>query len=295
LSDASNQPAARFAEPDRKDDVMRGFTTLAAAGAVTFTVAAAQAADLGVPFVPAPPVLEFSGWYLRGNIGMTNQQIEQLTNVVAPGTTVDTKFLTFDSSPFAGLGIGYQVNQWLRFDGTGEYRAGAHFHGSQVAKFGSIILPDDYHATKSEWLFLANAYVDLSTWWSVTPFIGAGIGETRNTISSFVDSGATQANGITILSTTYGGEASQWNFAWALYAGLGYKVNPALTLEFAYRYLNLGDARTGRTNSFDGVTVVNGTPFIFHDLTSNDFSFGMRWMLGEPLAPLPPPPLVRKG
>jgi opacity protein-like surface antigen len=294
LSAASNQPAARFAEPDRKDNVMRGFIMLAAAGAVTFTVAAAQAADLGVPFVPAP-VQEFSGWYLRGNVGMTNQRMGSLTNFVAPGTTVDTKFLTFDSSPFFGLGIGLQANEWLRFDATGEYRAGAHFHGNQVATFGSIILPDDYHATKSEWLFLANAYVDLGTWWSVTPFIGAGIGETQNTISSFVDTGATQA-GATILSTTYGGTASQWNFAWALYAGLAYKVTPGLTLEFAYRYLNLGDAKTGPTNSFDGVTVVNGTPFVFHDLTSNDFMLGMRWTLGEPVAPLPlPPPLVRKG
>lgn len=181
---------------------MRGFTMLAAAGAVTFTVAAAQAADLGVPFVPAP-VQEFSGWYLRGNVGMTNQEVKSLTNLVSPGTTVSTKFLTFDSAPFFGLGIGYQVNEWLRFDGTGEYRARADFHGSQVAKFGTIILPDDYHASKSEWLFLANAYVDLGTWWSVTPFIGAGIGGSRNSIVSFVDTGATQA-GATILSTTYG-------------------------------------------------------------------------------------------
>jgi hypothetical protein len=69
-------------------------------------------------------------------------------------------------------------------------------------------------------------------------------------------------------------------------------VNPALTVEFAYRYVNLANATTGRTDSFDGVTVVNATPFVFHDLTSNDFMLGMRWMLGEPVAP---PPLVRKG
>jgi hypothetical protein len=115
-----------------------------------------------------------------------------------------------------------------------------------------------HHASKSEWLFLANAYVDLGPWWYVTPFIGAGIGASRNTISSFVDTGATQA-GATILSTTFGGNASQWNLAWALYAGLSYQVNPAVSLEFAYRYVNLGGATTGPTNSFDGVTVVNAT------------------------------------
>jgi opacity protein-like surface antigen len=271
---------------------MGSFKTLVAAGAAAGLTVAAHAADLGPVPMLQPMPQEFSGWYLRGNIGMTNQQVKGLTNTVAPGTTVQTQFLTFDSAPFAGLGLGYQVNNWLRLDGTAEYRANAHFHGQQVATFGGTILPDDYHASKSEWLFLANAYVDLGTWWSVTPFIGAGVGTSRNTISSFVDTGATQV-GATILSTTYGNTASKWNLAWALYGGLAYRVTPGLTLELAYRYLDLGSAATGRTNSFDGVTIVNGTPFGFRDITSHDFMLGMRWMLNEPIAM--PAPIVRKG
>ena len=38
---------------------------------------------------------------------------------------------------------------------------------------------DTYHATKTEWVVLANAYVDLGTWWCITPFIGAGVGGAR--------------------------------------------------------------------------------------------------------------------
>ena len=269
----------------------------AAAAAVLLTVPAARAADLPpLPppmYRPAPPV-EMSGWYLRGDIGISNQSVSSLDNVVSPGTTVDTKFLTFDSAPFFGVGLGYQWNNWLRFDATAEYRANAHFHGQQVATFGSIILPDDYHASKNEWLFLANAYVDLGTWWCVTPFIGAGIGGSYNTITSFVDQGMTMSGtgGIPIISTTYADDHSKWSFAWALYAGLAYQVTPTFTVELAYRYLNLGDATTGPTNSFDGVTVVNGTPFQFKDLTSQDIKLGVRWMFGEPP---PPPPLMRKG
>jgi opacity protein-like surface antigen len=294
LSDASNQPAARFAEPDRKDNVMRGFTMLAAAGAVAFTVAAAQAADLGVPFVPAP-VQEFSGWYLRGNLGMTNQQVKSLSLVPLPaafaGDTITTPFLSFDSSPLFGFGVGYQLDKWLRFDGTAEYRSSAHFHGQQVDQFVGGILPDDYTASKKEWLFLANAYVDLGTWWYVTPFVGAGIGASRNTISNFMDFGASGDGGIR-LSTTYFDDYSKWNFAWALYAGLSYQVAPAFNVELTYRYVNLGSAQTGTPHAFDG-TVIPTSPFVFHDITSNDLMFGMRWMLGEPVAL--PPPLVRKG
>ena len=271
----------------------------AASAAVLLAIPAAHAADLGPPppctgpaaASPAcAPVVEFSGWYLRGDIGMSNQTVSSLNNVVSPGTTVTTPFLTFDSAPIFDIGIGYQLNSWLRFDGTAEFRANAHFHGQQVARFGAIILPDDYHASKSEWLFLANAYVDLGTWWNVTPFVGVGIGASRNTISSFTDIGATQV-GATILSTTYGADASKWNFAWAAYAGLAYQVTPTFTVEMSYRFLSLGDATTGPTSSFDGVTVVNGTPFVFKDLTSQDVRLGFRWLFEPPA----PPPLMRRG
>jgi opacity protein-like surface antigen len=193
-----------------------------------------------------------------------------------------------------GLGVGYQVSNWLRLDGTAEYRSSAHFHGQQVDQFVGGILPDDYTASKSEWLFLANAYVDLGTWWSITPFVGAGIGTSRNTISNFMDFGASGDGGIR-LSTTYFDSHSQWNFAWALYAGLSYQVTPTFNVELAYRYVDLGSASTGTPHAFDG-TVIPTSPFVFHDLTSNDLMLGMRWTLGEPVAPLPlPPPLVRKG
>jgi len=46
-----------------------------------------------------------------------------------------------------------------------------------------------------------------------------------------------------------------------------------------YRYINLGPAATGPTNSFDGVTVVNQPGFNFGTLTSQDV------MLGFPLEP----------
>jgi opacity protein-like surface antigen len=266
-----------------------------ASAAAGLAITAANAADLPLAPVPIPVIHDFSGWYLRGDIGMTNQTVGSLTNVVAPGTSVGTKFLSFDSSPLFSFGGGYQFNNWLRVDATGEYRGAAHFHGQQVGVFGITSLPDDYTASKSEWLFLANAYVDLGTWWCVTPFLGAGVGTTRNTISNFTDIGASSAGAFpAILSTTYADTASHWDLAWALYAGLAYKVTPGLSLEVTYRYLNLGTAHTGLTNSFDGVTVVNQTPFQFGTITSQDIMLGFRWNLGEPEVPVAAP-FIRKG
>ena len=95
----------------------------------------------------------------------------------------------FDAAPLFGLGIGYTINNWLRVDVTGEYRGKANFHGLDVGAIpGGGFADDRYFGSKSEWTFLFNGYVDLGTWWNITPFIGAGVGVSRNTISNFGDS-----------------------------------------------------------------------------------------------------------
>ena len=90
---------------------------------------------------------------------------------------------------FFGLGVGYKFNDWFRADVTGEYRGKANFHGSDNVAFTGGQGVDNYSGSKSEWLFLANAYVDLGTWSCFTPYIGAGVGGSYNTIRSFRDDG----------------------------------------------------------------------------------------------------------
>ena len=146
-----------------------------------------------LPPVSMPPVEEFSasGWYLRGDIGMTNQQFKGLHQRLydVPGTTVEAVGMGWDSSTFFGLGIGYKFNDWFRADMTGEYRGKANFHGSDNVTFTGGQGVDNYSGSKSEWVFLANAYVDLGTWWCVTPYIGAGIGMANIKIRGFRDDG----------------------------------------------------------------------------------------------------------
>src|SRR5205823_248027 len=82
----------------------------------------------------------------------------------------------FDSAPFYGAGVGYQWNSWFRTDVTGEYRGKASFHALD-RYFNAGYFTNDYSASKSEWVALVNAYIDLGTWWSITPYIGAGVGD----------------------------------------------------------------------------------------------------------------------
>jgi opacity protein-like surface antigen len=81
--------------------------------------------------------------------------------------------------------------------------------------------------------------------------------------------------------------------AWALHAGLAYKVTPNFTVELAYRYLNLGNAETGALTGFDGS--FQGQLERINGLTSHDVKLGVRWLLNPAPEPVAPPPLMRKG
>src|SRR5262245_61245548 len=125
--------ATRIATPWRRceeeDEVMRSVKVLALAGAAMLLTATANAADL--PQMPppmySPPVEIGSSWYLRGDIGMTNQKVGSLFNVLYGSVdSVTTQQKEFDSSPLFGIGLGYQFNHWLRADVTGEYRGSAN-------------------------------------------------------------------------------------------------------------------------------------------------------------------------
>ncbi len=267
---------------------------VAFAGMTALLSSAASAADMPplMPPMHLPPMEDFgSGWYLRGDIGMSNQQVKSLYNVLYDtASSVQSVHKDFESAPLFGFGIGYQWNHWLRFDITGEYRGGSTFNGLDIYTVGGVPGTDEYRAIKSEWLFLGNVYADLGTWYSFTPFVGFGIGGSRNTISSFIDVNTPTAG------VAHAAAASKWNFAWALHAGLAYKVNPNLTFEFAYRYVSLGDALTGDIITYTGGNAVNN-PMHFRGITSHDFKFGVRWMLDAPMMhkPISLPPLMRRG
>lgn len=284
---------------------MAGVRTLVLAGAgLVVAVMSAQAADLPPVSQGAAPLVEGfgGGWYLRGNIGFTSPTVGTLSNP-QDATTSSFRYLDkgFDAAPLMGVGVGYQASPWLRTELTGEYHGAANFHGFEMWT-GAIGAPlvaatgtDTYSASQSDWVVLANVFADLGTWWGATPFVGAGAGLADVTISHFHDQGTvtTLAAGTTPAAGALGGSISTWNFAWALYAGFAYKVTPRLTLELAYRYLDLGSGKSG--DLIDSVTGIDYGPMSFNHLSSQDLMLGMRWMLDSGPRPAQFTPLVSKG
>jgi opacity protein-like surface antigen len=281
---------------------MRSVKFLVAAGAASILSSAAFAADMpSIMPAPqpyyAPPAQDFGGWYLRGDIGMTNSKGKLFNNnyaqVPAGGLTQEGEGFTGGTS--YGVGVGYQFNSWFRGDITGEYRSRVSFSGTDIAQFPGASFSDVYQGGYTSWVGLVNAYVDLGTWWCLTPFIGAGVGAAHIETTGLQDSGSnfTALNGAQGGASYFANGASTTNFAWAAHAGVAYKVNNNFTVELAYRYLDMGTAVHGFGSSFDGSNA-GPSSFQYRDLTSQDVKLGVRWTCCD-VEPAAPPVLMRKG
>lgn len=290
--------------------------TLASVAVVALT-RVAFAADLLPPapvMEPAPPIVAFGGWYLRGDVGVgadaTSPSFVNTPNPLATGAYSAAAYQAFNDSTISAstlfdFGVGYRFNSWVRGDVTLEYRGGGNLHSLYTLNDATTNtqFADFYSANTSSIVGLVNAYADLGTWHGVTPFLGAGIGMARNTLSGMTDQGLVTINGGgTGPSGGYFSDGSKTNFAWALMAGLDFDVTQNLRLELGYRYLNMGKISSGASNCLNGTGAGNGFSIAncggsanyvssTNTLASNDFRVGLIWMLGE--AP-PEAPLVRK-
>ncbi len=211
-------------------------TSMAALLVASFALpGAANAADLlEPPVVEVPEVVTQakSGWYLRGDISYDFEEV----NDPYAFTAVPTPFRSsdIDESFNLGIGIGYQVNEWFRVDGTMEYVFGADFHGTFDCGVcvGGIT---NETAEISKLRLLANAYVDLGTFGGLTPYVGAGIGGTYVSVEDY-----TQDFAVPPQDPRHHDE-SNWRFTYALHAGLSYAVSSELSLDLGYTYANMSD------------------------------------------------------
>jgi opacity protein-like surface antigen len=302
---------------------IRAALILAGAAAVG-TASAGLAADLPPPpIIQAPPEpIEVGGWYLRGDVGVGSYEEADLRSTFSGTGVVDSRFdqQSLGDAAFAGGGIGYQFNPWLRFDATGEYRTSQTvraiqsyscnnaayvgcFAGGSYSDGGDGRGYDGYQGTVQSTVALVNAYADLGTWYGFTPFIGAGVGASFNRTYGFTDTGlGGSISTVTFAPIGLGGFGyakgkTSVDLAWAAMVGVSYAVTPNVSLEVGYRHLDMGTARTAGIQCYGGCGDAGHESFKVH-LASDDVRLGVRWLFNDvaPIQPIayPPPPIVRK-
>ena len=125
---------------------------------------------------------------------------------------------------------------------------------------------------------LANLYYDFDMGNRFTPYIGAGLGFTRNETSS-----GTVTDSCGCLSGSIGG-GSDTHVAGAAMAGFQIKLRERLSFDAGYRFLYLGEVATGpikakftqNHNNFNAGDVVSQDPLV-EDIHAHEFRLGLRY------------------
>ena len=185
---------------------------------------------------------ERSGWYLRGDYSYAWSDAGELARPIEPFSNV-----SIDNTWALGGGIGRYFGRGVRGDVNYEWRGSTDVDGAGP---GTLTTRFDLKSS----LLLANLYYDFRPNERFTPYVGIGVGAARHTAS-----GGTIQTACTLCATYI--DDSNWSAAGALMAGVG------------YRFLYLGDARTG---NLVGTTFATPGPRL-DDITAHELRVGLRW------------------
>jgi opacity protein-like surface antigen len=268
---------------------MKVFTSgVAAVGVFAATIASASAADLLA--APPPPVEAIgtpvtelgSGWYLRGDGDWTQflKPKEDRAYSLERGYQVPLTALKLQNTWSGGGGFGYKFNEWLRADVTGEYLFSSRFRDySSRTQFAEGFNLESGKLESA--VGLVNGYVDLGTWYGITPYVGGGIGVAQKRFSDFYSQttctttacggGVDGAFPIGPMAAITRTNKTTYDLAWALTGGVSFALFGGLSLDANYRYLNLGKAASGYdTEGFDTR---------LKDIRAHEVRVGIRYMI----------------
>lgn len=238
--------------------------------ALMASTAMVQAADI----IPAPvhdplppevvPAASAGGWYIRGDIGYASMKHKGVRYYQGNNLTGEFEVHDLDATWALQGGLGYQITDYFRADGTLTYYGASDFTGSSAQRAACNGFADtcdyaDNTEMEAATVLLANAYVDLGTVSGFTAYAGAGIGAAYVKYGTLLndqtcDGGAAACNNNDFVHV---GEES-WRFAYALHAGVSYDLSCRTKIDAGYTYTHInsgamfgGDTTNGSSAGYD--------------------------------------------
>lgn len=208
-------------------------------------------------------------WYARIDGGYTSYDRPSMSQI-GIDDLVQQKIAETGS---LGGGIGRYFTCNIRGDVTIDHR-----FESDVQGFNANNRAPNYGMMKwgySSTAYMANIYYDFNAGARFTPYVGLGLGMANNHFArgrGVVAPGAFAPADVGTLTSVASGD--RWSAAGAFMTGFVFNVSDRVKLDTGYRFLYLGDARTGQTaNSF------GGTGGIIHadNLHAHELRIGLRY------------------
>ena len=131
-------------------------------------------------------------------------------------------------------------------------------------------IDDPLHTSLKSYTLMFNAYYDIGKFRGFVPYVGAGVGAAYHIVDEVYFT-----ENPNLINRIEGDETL--SFAWSLMAGLAYQVSDRAILDFGYRYINMGDAKSGRV---DNAGFVNPQVDL-DDIAAHEFKIGLRYHFGQ--------------
>ena len=262
-------------QQDRKKSVMA--SPVSPGQSITNMGGSAQSAYGAAMPLKAPPVKYVSsGFYFRGDIGGTYKSGDKFSIDGAGHSTnpLDTFSAQVNlngrtdssTSLYASAGIGYRFSPAFRSDATVSFMPqtlGAR-QAIQTSTEGGLIfgltnisppftqvdlitntLSPALHVQST--VAMANGYFDFAGVWpntfqTIQPYLSAGVGASFNRLpGTTVQMTIPPVYGTGFLIPVSFNSHTQTEFAWSLGAGVGIRITDNVMLDFAYKYIDLGE------------------------------------------------------
>jgi opacity protein-like surface antigen len=186
-----------------------------------------------------------------------------ITQVNKSGTTTNNDL---GRSNVLGISIGKYLSEHFRGEIGISQRKGFKYHTTVPA------LPENYYKADVEsFAVFLNGYVDAQPMTflqnSVTTYVGAGIGISRNKMNPL----SIHSDGV-LLGTASSNTETELALKFAL--GVLINLSDNVSVDLNYQYVDLGDIESGKNLSWDARDMV--APYSGPKITSNEFNVGLQ-------------------
>ena len=186
-----------------------------------------------------------------------------ITQVNKSGTTTNNDL---GRSNVLGISVGKYFSERFRGEIGISQRKGFKYHTTAPG------LPENYYKADVEsFAVFLNGYVDAQPMTflqnSVTTYVGAGIGISRNKMNPL----SIHSEGV-LLGTASSNTETEFAFKFALGALINLSDNVSVDLN--YQYVDLGDIKSGTNLSWDSRDLK--APYSGPEITSNEFNVGLQ-------------------
>lgn len=180
----------------------------------------------------AAPSAQARGFYARFDAGVA---ISAPTSMSFPDQSTDPTDFSSATSAIGSIGVGYRFTFPFRVDGTISYLPSLALTGHPRIEGSDVT-----DKTKVDSLIaMVNGYLDFKPFGRFRPYVDGGIGVTRNATHHFTET----AVGTT--ATVSLSDETRLKPAWSVGAGIAVAVAKRVTVDIAYRYIDLGEIRQG--------------------------------------------------